>query len=196
VGPKVPLPPWTADLDPIQGSEVFAVDRLPVWSFAVKLTPWAGSEVLETDRNKNVHCGKGAALVRGPDGSLSCGEVELTRRLRNAKWLEAGWVQAWVCGRLSWQAWIMPLHSETGRLRDRHGLNLDQVAQFRGLSDKAVLGHPDVIAWRGDQTVFIEFKGLLDPGLKETQVQWFKAASRLGLVSAANYVIVDQKLAR
>src|SRR4051794_5757179 len=96
---KTSLPFWTADVKPLAGFDRWADDRLPVWSISIGLTPWSGPEVLETRVNNSVHCGKGRALVVGADAGLSCGEVELVRRLEDAGWTAARWVQAFVCGR-------------------------------------------------------------------------------------------------
>ena len=103
----------------------------------------------------------------------------------------AGWVQPYICGRLSWGNWIMPVAAENERLRQHHRLNPAQVARFRGTSEAAVRGHPDVIAWRDDETIFVEFKSLFDVGLNQNQVDW-SAAKRLRLATAANYVIANQ----
>jgi hypothetical protein len=143
-------------------------------------------------RNKSSHCGKGRALVVGRDGRYSCGEVEIVRRLFDAEGWTAGWTQPYICGGLSWGDWIMPVARENERLRQHHRLNAAQVARFRGTSEAAVRGHPDVIAWRDDETIFVESKSIFDGGLSQNQVDWFKAAKRLHLATAANYVIANQ----
>ena len=56
-----------------------------------------------------------------------------------------------------------------------------------------MLGHPDVMAWRGEETIFVEYKSAFDGGINDNQVAWFKGARRLRLATADNYVIVNQK---
>lgn len=54
-------------------------------------------------------------------------------------------------------------------------------------------GHPDVMAWRGYQTVFIEYKSLFDrKGLSDDQLAWYQVAHRAGLATPDNYIVVKQ----
>jgi hypothetical protein len=59
----------------------------------MRITAWGGasSGTLADD------CRKGSSLLTADDGSMSCIEVALVRRLR-ASGLDAGWVQAFPCG--------------------------------------------------------------------------------------------------
>jgi len=59
---------------------------------------------------------------------------------------------------------------------------------FRGPGERATGGHPDVIAWRGNRTVFVEYKSPSD-GDARKQAGWVERAKAHGLITPDSFVI-------
>ena len=88
------------------------------------------------------------------------------KRFRTAGW-DAAWIQAFRCGRSSWSTYV----GEPSDLPE-HVQRIQRVAGTGG-------GHPDVVAWRTNQVVFVESKGPGD-AVRPSQVEWFKRAVGAG----------------
>ena len=115
-------------------------------------------------------CNKRGGRVTGSDGELSCAEVEIVKRFRQAGW-EAAWFQAFRCGRKTWSAYIRDAGEYpaiVARIQDVVG---------------AGAGHPDVVAWTADRVVFVESKGPGD-SIKDNQKEWFSRALAAGQLVA------------
>jgi hypothetical protein len=114
-------------------------------------------------------------------GDAMFGELALVR------WLEVdGWDAVWLDtfhGRKAWRA--MPTKSAPVTLPPRQQSLYDRIVAANG--GKAS-GTFDVMGWRNDQTVFLEYKGPLDrPNRNESR--WIEAALSAG-VSAHDLFIV------
>jgi hypothetical protein len=96
--------------------------------------------------------------------------VEIVKRLREAGW-NAWWVQAFRCGRARWASFISD------------GPELSEVVRRIQAKAGQGVGHPDVIAWRGDRVVAIESKSPTD-ALRPSQIEWFTRALQAGIQPA------------
>jgi hypothetical protein len=148
---------WIADLRP---ESVGTRDLLPDMAVAIarlRFSPWVGPPLtMAEDCNK-----RGGRLV-GDAGELSCAEVEIVKRFREAGW-QAAWIQAFRCGHRLWSAYI------------GEPLKMPEVVQRIQRIAGTGGGHPDIVAWKANRVVFIESKGPGD-SVKASQAEWFKRA--------------------
>ena len=116
-------------------------------------------------------------IITREDGNWTVAEIELTRRLR-----DAGWVDTFGSAPKEWAEWLVKPNSFPSALE--HFVN--EIKHATGRKG----GKPDIVAWRGNslaQAVFIEYKGPRDT-IKQGQVEWLQAALRAGM-SLEQYAI-------
>ena len=112
-------------------------------------------------------CNKRRGRVVGANGDLSCAEVEIVRRLRDAGW-SAFWVSEFRVRRAA-----LGLESVPGSVLP------PAVRELEARIGMGKQGRPDVVAWRGDTIGYVESKGPGDK-LKSTQIDWFRKAREVG----------------
>jgi hypothetical protein len=102
--------------------------------------------------------------VAAEDGSMSCAEVEVVKRLRAAGFRDAGWLAT--CGAVVWSDYQRP-----------RALIRDEVATLVARRSLAIptsgTGAPDVAALSGAYPIFVECKG--GEALQDNQVAWVRA---------------------
>ena len=110
----------------------------------------------------------GKPLVRGSDGTASVAEIEIVKRLRSD-----GWQSAWIDsgGAASWmQRW-------TTRSVPLPPYVATQLTRLRAAAQP--YGRPwDVVAWRGDEIVFVEAMHRRKDRPTRNQAAWLDAAVR------------------
>jgi hypothetical protein len=131
---------------------------------------WVGPKLHMQD-----DCNKRGGRVVGDQGELSCAEVEIVKRLRRAGW-DAAWFQAFKCGRRRWSGYILDAPEYPASVR--------RVQRIAGSG----AGHPDVIGWSDDRVIAIESKSPTDR-LKDSQVDWFRAARSAGVADHDTAVV-------
>ena len=128
---------------------------------------------------------KDAALVDDGHGNPSFAELVLIDKFRAAGW-ESLWFSAF--GRVGYiKAWAWnqerPTYEEN--IPTIVKSNLDSVAAHRETLEHSVTtgrgGIPDVIAWRGDDILFMDCKRSNKDRLQETQIEWLHCARAAGL---------------
>lgn len=116
------------------------------------------------------------------DGAAMFGELAVLR------WLEVdGWDGAWldtVHDRTSWRH--MPTRSSPVSLPPTAQALYDRIVEA---NDGRASGAFDVIAWRGQQTIFVEYAAPGEQSLTKSQHRWIDAALDAG-VSANDLLIV------
>jgi hypothetical protein len=111
-------------------------------------------------------------VVANEDGRLSFAEIEIAKRLRAAGW-QAGWLDAFGRAPETWKPWIINTDDLPEATRARFVAIHDMIAEQNGRPGSS--GRPDIVAWQGDRTAFIELKGPRDRLSKE-QARWGAAA--------------------
>lgn len=127
-------------------------------------------------------CRKRRSLLVGPDGRMSCIEVEVVRLLR-VRW-HAGWVQGFACGSRRWgdSIWTrlpQPVHTLNERVQTARGQQ--RTSTFSG--------HPDVAVTDGQDVVYVECK--MEDTLKPSQIDWFGQALGRGIVQLGQMLVVQ-----
>jgi hypothetical protein len=170
---------WIAALRPIDGPELRRMKRLPalevyhvdLGGFRSAPEPFQGTQTL---------CyGKFSKCLDDCNGSTTCQEVNVAKRLTAAGW-EAGWWNTYsATAPANWRIWEIDKGGFRKILRDR----LSDVAPVFNWSG----GVPDVIAWRIDgadfRMVAVECKCISRPRdvVKLDQERWMAAAPKAGL---------------
>ena len=152
--------------------------------YALDVHRWRGA----TSHSLNDDCRKGHGLLEAPDGSLSCLEVEVTRRLRDAggnRW-QVGWVQAFPCGRNRWREWVFTDLPSAIWKRNRR-IQIALAATEHRSPKEGVPGHPDVAVARGDSVVYIECKTTDSLG---PQAGWIETGLRLKVFDPGDVIVV------
>ncbi len=120
VGALPPVPPAVEreDVVPAEGARGWIDPLFPVHEVASRpIGPTLALKVVSLTFDlwdgPRLHmqedCNKRGGRVVGDQGELSCAEVEIVKRLRRAGW-EAGWFQAFRCGRRRWSAYVSEAH--------------------------------------------------------------------------------------
>ena len=139
-------------------------------------------------------CQKRGALFAGPRG-FECLEAHIVDRLRSAPgrvW-DAGWVQAWSCGRATWRDEIWDALPE--RLAAINSQVQDQRVIMRpGAKRSRLGGHPDVVVVQGEDILYIECK-VNDDGFGK-QREWCEAAFDASVLQEAGVLIVHADIKR
>ena len=121
----------------------------------------------------------------GRDSEMSCIEVEVVRTLRS-RW-QAGWVQGYPCGRVTWGAWLWS-RSKEPLVPDGVAAVNDAVQAARG-KGRTFAGHPDVAVTDGRRIVYVECK--MNDDIKPSQVEWFGEALDRGIVRLGQVLVVQ-----
>lgn len=146
--------------------------------FTMPVRLWTGNQ----PRSGPVDCRKGAALLRARGGARSCIEVEVVRLARR-RW-KAGWVQGYPCGAESWSRWQWPRTVAPDAVRATNDAVQTQLGKGQTFG-----GHPDVAVTDGRRVAYLECK-MLD-SLKPSQIAWFDAAFRAGILAPDDVAIVE-----
>jgi hypothetical protein len=164
---------WLAALHPVGpisyrqlGSTEANVPVVPL-SFA----PWIGPPLGMAD-----DCNKRGGRIIGDASELSCAEVEIVKRLREAGW-EAAWVSAFRCGERRWSSYRLAPTALPHWVRD-----------FEARVGLTESGRPDVVAWAEDRVLYVESKGPAD-ALKATQIAWMSIAVSAELTPATVAIV-------
>ena len=141
-----PMSDWIVALHPVGAVKLRVLaDRVAVPVVPLSFTLWIGPPLgMEED------CNKRGGRVVGDSGELSCAEVEIVKRLRNAGW-GAAWVSQFRCGERRW-----------GKYRSMAGELPKPVRDLERRIGMGQPGRPDVVAWAGDRIVYVESKSARD----------------------------------
>ena len=129
------------------------------WVCEVDFPPYLGPRA----DSLSFDCRKRSGLVVGGDGSMSCAEVEVVRRLRAAGYPDAGWLAT--CGQATWGEFQRPrnrIRDELAALDPGHGVRVPHGGA----------GAPDVVSLRGPHPVFVECKG--SEPMQVNQIAWIE----------------------
>ena len=158
-------PTWLAGLAPTRcawGAVKVADGTIfDAWVCEIDFAPYVGS----SPDSLPLDCRKRSGLVAAADGSMSCAEVEVVRRLRAAGFADAGWLAT--CGQATWAEFQRP------RTRIRDDLEALGPGRQVGVPQSGV-GAPDVASLSGPHPIFVECKGT-EP-LQVNQAAWITAA--------------------
>jgi hypothetical protein len=145
---------------------------------ALRLPRWP-----EAEANWRISYGKYASLVLGDDGSLSCAEAEIVRRLRAAGY-EAVWIDNFGAAPEHWR-WASGRDASLApAVASRHAALKNHIRAATGKGG----GCWDVIAWCGSELIYLESKGPGD-SIKPGQRAWRKAAATID--PAIRWVLVS-----
>ncbi len=143
----------------------------------LRVTRWTGDRPFSLSDD----CRKQGSLLLGPDGQMSCMEVEVGRLLRT-QW-QAGWVQGFPCGGLRWGESIWKT------LPEPIGVINERVQAARGQRRVTTFsGHPDVAVTDGSRVVYIECK--MEDNLKPSQIEWFGEAVNRKIIGVGQVLVV------
>jgi len=118
---------------------------------------------------------------------MSCAEVEVARRFRNAGW-RAGWLAT--CGRRN-DTWRELIYAVKAPLTSVLPVPVPLLpARIAGLLVRhGNAGYPDVVAWQSERhPVFVELKGPDDKGI--AQASWVAAAVSAGTIALEDFLLV------
>lgn len=111
-------------------------------------------------------------LVQAVDGQLEIGEIAVLRALE-----ADGWEGVWVCTFGGPKFWRTSLIGEPSHLPEAASAMFDRICKEQG---GKCGGFFDVMAWREDDFVFVEYKGKGDnPNTNERK--WISSALRAGI---------------
>lgn len=171
------LKPETTEVYTIDGKDV----HIPVAHLV--FTKWAGDQISNTFGNKGLIDYEGAPMFA---------ELAIQRTVVKGGW-NARWVETYAMkGKIPYYftEWgDGPLRQQVlNPIEDSLQVNL--LAEIANNNNSSYSGCWDVLAWRGDRSIFIESKRLKKDRFQSTQIRWLEAGFRSGL-TPNNFLIVQ-----